>query len=44
MHYDVIEIIEDFQTSAVNRKINVEVINLFKDKVSEPSQHFEISK
>ncbi len=43
IHYDVIEIIEDFQISAVNRKIKVEVKNLSRDKVNEPIQHFKLT-
>jgi MFS superfamily sulfate permease-like transporter len=43
IHHDVIEIIEDFQISAKSRNINVEVKDLFTDKVYHPKQHFEIT-
>jgi len=42
IHYDVIEIIEDFQISAKSRDIDVEVFNLGEDVVIEPMQHFEV--
>ena len=42
IHHDVIEIIEDFQISAVARNINVEVKDLFTDKIYSPKQQFEL--
>ncbi|MFT6246098.1 MAG: MFS superfamily sulfate permease-like transporter [Salibacteraceae bacterium] len=43
IHHDVIEIIEDFQISAVARNIEVEVRDLFTDKIYEPKQQFELT-
>ena len=43
IHHDVIEIIEDFQISAPSRKIQLEIKDLFKDKVYAPKQHFELT-
>lgn len=43
IHYDVIEIIEDFKISATNRNITVEIIDLYKDQNNNPSQHYKIT-
>lgn len=43
IHYDVIEIIEDFEISAVARNIEVEVRDLFTDKIYKPKQNFELT-
>ena len=43
IHHDVIEIIEDFQISAASRKIEVEVLDLFKDKLNVVKSHFELT-
>ncbi len=43
IHFDVIEIIENFEKSAESRNINVKIINLYKDKQKEPIQSFKLS-
>lgn len=43
IHQDVIEIIEDFGVSAEFRNINLETINLYKDKQELPMQHFRLA-
>lgn len=43
IHHDVIEIIEDFKVSALNRNIEVKVIDLLKDVKEEPFEHYELS-
>jgi len=42
IHFDVIEIIENFEVSATTREINVQVLDLYKDKQKQPVQHFTI--
>ena len=42
IHYDVIEIIEDFQINAKTRNIEVKVIELYVDKSDMPSIHYEL--
>ncbi len=42
IHFDVIEIIENFEISAQTRNINVQVIDLYKGKQKQPIQHFTI--
>ena len=44
IHFDVIEIIEDFKISAANRNIELEVIDLYTHKEREATQHFKITK
>jgi MFS superfamily sulfate permease-like transporter len=39
IHHDVIEIIENFQISAMSRNIEVKVIDLYKYESEEPQQH-----
>jgi len=43
IHHDVVEIIEDFEISATNRNIKVEVIDLHKNQTQEPPQHYKVS-
>jgi MFS superfamily sulfate permease-like transporter len=43
IHYDVIEIIEDFEVNAELRNITVKTINLYKDKQELPIQHFKLA-
>jgi len=42
IHFDVLEIIEDFKISAKVRKISVETIELYEHKNKVPSQHFNL--
>jgi MFS superfamily sulfate permease-like transporter len=42
IHYDVTEIIEDFEISAKSRNIVVTIIDLYTDKEYIPAPHFEI--
>ena len=42
IHFDVIEIIEDFEVNALSRDIEVTVIDLHKAKNVKPIQHFKI--
>jgi len=42
VHFDVIEIIEDFNINAKHRNINLDIIDLYKDKKKKPSVQFEI--
>lgn len=42
IHFDVIEILEDFKINASNRNIEVNFIDLNEDKQEEPLQHFKI--
>ena len=42
IHFDVVEIIENFQINAKARHINVTLIDLYKNKQSDPIQHFEV--
>ena len=42
IHYDVIEILEDFKINASNRNIELLFIDLNKNKQEEPLQHFKI--
>jgi MFS superfamily sulfate permease-like transporter len=44
IHHDVIEIIEDFQTSAGSRNIEVEVLYLDKTQSENPVQRHKLSK
>lgn len=44
IHFDVIEIIEDFKISAENRNIELEVIDLYTHKEKEATQSFEVTK
>lgn len=43
IHFDVVEIIENFKISSVNMNITVEVKNLYKDKQEEPLPHFKLA-
>ncbi len=43
IHHDVIEIIEDFQISAKNRNIHLEILGLDKNKSDEPIQHYKLT-
>jgi MFS superfamily sulfate permease-like transporter len=43
IHYDVIEIIEDYKINAKARDITVEVLDLGEDVIVEPMQHFELT-
>ncbi len=43
IHFDVIEIIEDFKVNAEFRNIRVKTINLYKDKQEMPIQHFQLA-
>lgn len=42
IHFDVIEIIEDFKVNAPHRNIEVKVIDLYKERETTPLQHFKI--
>ena len=42
IHFDVIEIIEDFEVNAKHRNIEVEVIDLYTNKQGTPIQHFKL--
>jgi len=42
IHYDIIEIIEDFTVNAKTRNIKVEVKDLYKKRQIEPISHFKI--
>jgi len=42
IHFDVVEIIKNFQINAKARHINVTLIDLYKNKQNEPVQHFEV--
>ncbi|HFA49335.1 MAG TPA: SulP family inorganic anion transporter [Bacteroidetes bacterium] len=42
IHFDVIEIIENFKISAKSRNIKVTVINLYQGKQETPVQHFKL--
>ncbi len=42
IHYDVIEIIQDFEVNAKHRGIQVKTINLNKGKQERPLSHFEL--
>ncbi len=42
IHFDVIEIIEDFKVNAKSRGINVNVIDLYKNKSDDPVMQFKI--
>jgi MFS superfamily sulfate permease-like transporter len=44
IHHDVCEIIEDFRVNAETRNIEVEVIDLYKNKQKDPIPHFEVEK
>ena len=44
IHYDVLEIIEDFKISAENRNIKLELIDLYAHKSKKANQHFEVTK
>jgi MFS superfamily sulfate permease-like transporter len=44
IHHDVCEIIEDFRVNAETRNIEVEVIDLYRNKRKEPIPHFEIKE
>ncbi len=44
IHFDVIEIIEDFEISAKNREIKLELIDIYTHKEKEATQSFEITK
>ena len=43
IHFDVIEIIEDFEINARSKNIEVQIIELGKDVSVEPMQHFEVT-
>ncbi len=43
IHFDAVEIIENFIESAKNRNITVEVINLYQDKQEEPLPRFKLA-
>ncbi len=43
IHFDVIEIIENFEVGAVSRNIDVTIINLRKDKEEAPVQPFKLA-
>lgn len=42
IHYDIIEIIEDFQVNAASRNIKVSIIKLYDEIEMEAPQHFEM--
>jgi len=42
IHYDVIEIIEDFVVNAKTRNIEVTVVDLYQNKQAHPFDHFEL--
>ena len=44
IHHDVCEIIEDFRINAETRNIDVELIDLYKNKQKDPIPHFEVEK
>ncbi len=44
IHFDVVEIIEDFEINAKMHNIEVEVIDLYKDRQKTPLRHFEVIK
>ena len=44
IHFDVIEIIEDFEISAKNRDIKLELIDIYTHKEKEATQSFEVTK
>jgi MFS superfamily sulfate permease-like transporter len=44
IHFDVLEIIEDFKINAKTRNIDVTTINLDKNKEEMPIQHFKIEE
>ncbi len=43
IHFDAVEIIENFKISATTRNITVEYINLYKNKQEEPIPHFKLA-
>ena len=43
IHFDVFEIIENFQKSATFRNIDVKIINLYENKQSRPIQHLKLA-
>ncbi|MFK5924713.1 MAG: SulP family inorganic anion transporter [Verrucomicrobiota bacterium] len=43
IHYDVVEIIEDFVISSKNRNIEVVIIDLYDHKQDSPIQHFRLA-
>jgi MFS superfamily sulfate permease-like transporter len=43
IHFDAVEIIENFKVSAATRNITVEYINLYKNKQEEPIPHFKLA-
>ena len=43
IHHDVIEIIEDFEVNAKTRNIEVNILELYKDIIEEPFQHYKLS-
>ena len=42
IHYDVLEILEDFKVNSELRGITVDTIDLYKEMQHEPMQHFEL--
>lgn len=42
IHFDVVEIIEDFEVNAAMRNIKVTIIDLYEDKKKSPGQHFKL--
>jgi MFS superfamily sulfate permease-like transporter len=44
IHHDVIEIIEDFKVNASFRNIDVEIIDLYKNKLEEPLEHIKVTR
>jgi len=43
IHFDVLEIIEDFKINAMNRGIKLEFIELYEHKQENPLEHFELT-
>ena len=41
IHFDVVEIIEDFEVNAKTRNISLKIVDLYKGKRSIPSGHYE---
>jgi len=44
VHLDVVEIIEDFEVNAKSRNIDVDIVDLYKDKVDLPIVHFKVKE
>jgi len=43
IHFDVIEIIKDFEINAAFRSIKVKMINLYNNKQDDPLEHFKLA-